>query len=97
LILHPNVPSPADNMKQFIIAHAWTRVPADQIGGQPNLDVVYNLARGDGAHSDDPCAIGFGKRGVEPVSACSRVQSSTSSRGVSTSTLSTRSVCLLQT
>jgi hypothetical protein len=95
MLSHPGVTSPQEDMKKFIVAHAWTRVPADKIRGQASLDVVYNLARGDTAHSDNPCAIQFPpfeKRAGESASACLLPQSAASSRSTPTSTISIGSV-----
>jgi hypothetical protein len=88
MIGHPDVPRPDENIKKFIVAHAWSRVPASQFGTLTSLDVVYNLGYGDTEHPNNPCAIQFGKRDTESASACSLVQSSLSSRSVSTSSLS---------
>jgi subtilisin family serine protease len=76
----PGVPFPRDDMKNFIIAHAWTRVPLNQLGSTivTSLNVVYNLARGDPAHEQTPCAIGFGKRDDKLASACSWIKTSMS-------------------
>jgi hypothetical protein len=98
MLSHAGVPSPQEDMKKFIVSHAWTRVPADRLGGHASLDVVYNLARGDTAHSDNPCAIQFPpfeKRAAESASACLLPQSSISSKGAGSSTVSTGSVSVL--
>ncbi|KAF2789529.1 subtilisin-like protein, partial [Melanomma pulvis-pyrius CBS 109.77] len=61
-LLHtPTVPAPDENMKEFIKSHAWTRVPLPLINPLSSLDVVYNLAHGDPAHAESPCAIHFKK------------------------------------
>jgi len=92
LIDHSGIIRPNENMKKFIISHAWTRVPPERLLGRPNLDVVYNLARGDRAHSDNPCAISeLGKR-AESVSACLISQSSTAMSTSTTSPVSSRYV-----
>jgi hypothetical protein len=87
MINHPDVPRPDENIKKFILAHAWTRVPASRLGTFTSLDVVYNLAYGDTEHPQNPCAIQFGKRDTESALACSLLQSSTSSRSASTSSM----------
>lgn len=66
----PGILPPQDSMKRFILEHALTRVSASQIGMLDHLDVVYNLARGDPAHEENPCAINFRKRDGESISAC---------------------------
>lgn len=95
MMFHPDVPSPDVNMKKFIMAHAWTRVLRERLSGQPNLNVIYNLARGDPAHSESPCTYpepdpprdeGSGKeKRAEPMSACLL---SLSSVAMNTSTVS---------
>ncbi|KAH7411597.1 peptidase S8/S53 domain-containing protein [Phaeosphaeria sp. MPI-PUGE-AT-0046c] len=102
LLFHgdPSVPRPSEDIKKFLTAHAWTRIPQnmlpnDHLGNRlDNLNVVYNLARGDPAHTEFPCAwsplqvVSLRKRGVEPAAACSRMRSTTISQSVSTSTIS---------
>ncbi|KAF2728537.1 subtilisin-like protein, partial [Polyplosphaeria fusca] len=58
---HSDIPTPEEDVKQYMVAHAWTRVPPAAYANPPphwppitNLDVVYNLARGDPAHPDNP-------------------------------------------
>ncbi|OAL01554.1 subtilisin-like protein [Phaeosphaeriaceae sp. SRC1lsM3a] len=91
---NPDVPRPREDIKKFLTAHAWTRIsenrlPNDHLGNRlDNLDVVYNLVRGDPAHADFPCAVGFQRRGAEPVSACSLMRSTTISQVVSASAIS---------
>jgi hypothetical protein len=88
----------ADNMKDFLLDHAWTRVPVSKLGAVnlATLDVVYNLARGDTEHPNSLCTVDFGNNPVkraESVSACSLAQSSTSSassRSIATSSMSTK-------
>jgi hypothetical protein len=77
-----------DNAKNFLLDHAWTRVPVSKLGAVhlATLDVVYNLARGDTEHLDKFCFNPV-KRG-ESASGCSLAQSSTSS----TSSMSSRSI-----
>jgi hypothetical protein len=72
--------TPDDNMKQFIVSHAWTRVRLPLPDNQPfvELDVVYNLGHGDTAHIGNPCVIDFGKRAAENVSACSAMSTASS-------------------
>ncbi|KAF1963807.1 subtilisin-like protein [Byssothecium circinans] len=88
LLQNPNIPLPADDMKQFIVAHAWTRVPLPLGENVPydNLNVIYNLARGDFGHPPPPCIVDFGKRATESVSACSSPLPSSTSSFTSTST-----------
>ncbi|KAH8716869.1 peptidase S8/S53 domain-containing protein [Phaeosphaeriaceae sp. PMI808] len=92
----PGVPQPQDNIKQFVIEHAWTRVSNSQIGKLTSLDVIYNLARGDGMHTQNPCVIHFppfdlpNKRDIASVSACSAIQSYSSSRSLSVSAISSK-------
>lgn len=87
-------------MKNFIVQHAWARAhpqpasvlgPIAKDGWPPKLNVVYNLAAGDPAHENNPCAPGhLGKRDNSSASACSASYSSlnatsfTSSRYVAT-------------
>ncbi|KAH7073921.1 peptidase S8/S53 domain-containing protein [Paraphoma chrysanthemicola] len=92
-IHHPDVPLLEDNVKKFILSHAWTRVVTEDLpAGYTALDVVYNLYRGDKAHEDAPCAIqfpdvsGLEKRAGQSQSVCSRPPSSTSSATSSTAT-----------
>ncbi|KAH7089519.1 peptidase S8/S53 domain-containing protein [Paraphoma chrysanthemicola] len=84
------IPPPKENIKRFIVEHAWTRVPEAQLGPLPHLNVVYNLAAGDPAHPESPCAVpdfpGIGKRADEAASACSRLRTPTASLMTPTST-----------
>jgi hypothetical protein len=84
LIHAPGVPLPQDDVKQFIVAHSHRRVPPSPFAPQgwlttPNLNVIYNLANGDPAHQENPCAIDFGKRQEGVVSACSATATASSS------------------
>ncbi|KAF1995006.1 subtilisin-like protein [Amniculicola lignicola CBS 123094] len=70
LIAHDGIPSPADDMKKFIVAHAWTRARPGldvPMGWEPydSLPVVYNLAYGD--RTDHSC---FVKRDDQTEQAC---------------------------
>jgi hypothetical protein len=84
-----DVSSPNENMKQFLASHAWTRVPRDKLGKYSNLDVVYNLARGDTAHAFEPCKIGgLQNRDGAPVTACSQVRATSISNSLDTASAS---------
>ncbi|KAH4116500.1 hypothetical protein HBH96_142430 [Parastagonospora nodorum] len=94
MITHPDIPKPDEHMKKFVVGHAWSRVSLDRRGGVLDLNVIYNLARGDTQHQDNPCAIQWGDNPVkraESVSACSSSRSATSSVRMATSSISTRS------
>jgi hypothetical protein len=88
-------------MKQFILAHAWSRVSPQQRNGLLSLDVIYNLARGDTKHPpENPCGIDFdpgftppqvglsislGRRDTKTIVACSAIKSSESTATLTTS------------
>ncbi|KAF2272251.1 uncharacterized protein EI97DRAFT_470584 [Westerdykella ornata] len=84
LIHDPSVPSPEEDIKKFLVAHAYPRVPLPAAPPEgwssiPKLNVVYNLANGDTAHPESPCAIHFPKRQDQNVTACSAISTPISS------------------
>lgn len=86
VIHNPNVPLPRDDIKQFIVAHTHRRVDPPLVPPQgwpsiPKLNVIYNMANGDPAHEENPCAIHFDKRQDGNASACSVTTSASSSAG----------------
>ncbi|KAF2445924.1 hypothetical protein P171DRAFT_276164 [Karstenula rhodostoma CBS 690.94] len=84
-LLHGNADR---NMKDFIIDHAWQRVPEispTENGWPPErLPVVYNLAYGDHKHADDPCSP-LHRRDNSSASACSFSQNVTSATSTKSS------------
>ncbi|EAT86668.2 hypothetical protein SNOG_05604 [Parastagonospora nodorum SN15] len=61
MITHPDIPKPDEHMKKFVVGHAWSRVSLDRRGGVLDLNVIYNLARGDTQHQDNPIGISLFK------------------------------------